>query len=165
MQEDAEKTKEQLIAEMQELCARLAGMQEGTEKTRERLIAEMQELCARIGDIEKSAGKAKKPVSARSQRSELQTEIQFIGDFGLLSAQGIDLSEGGIGFEVDEEIPFEMEFELDGKAHQHRAQLVWMQRLENGHCRFGFEFLPTEPSNLLWLYREIKLEDDDEELS
>lgn len=160
MQEDTKKTKEQLIAELQELRARLAGMQEDTEKTKEQLIAELQELRVRIVDFEKSAGEAEKSISSRSQRSELQTEIQFIGDFGLLCAQGVDLSEGGIGFEIDEEIPFEMEFELDGKVHQYRAQLVWMKRLENGRSRFGFEFLPTEPSNLLWLYREIKQDDD-----
>ena len=79
----------------------------------------------------------------------------FIGDFGLVEAKGLDLSEGGIGFEIEQDIPFDMEFEIDGELHQHRARMVWMQRLADGRSRFGFQFITAPPSSLLWLYKEL----------
>jgi hypothetical protein len=129
-------------------------MQEDSSKDREQLIVEIQKLRARLAIFEKEAKKGDETPS-RLQRNELQTEIQFIGDFGLLRARGVDLSEGGICFEVDEDIPFDMEFELDDATHQHRARLVWMKSLPNGRSRFGFEFTNAPPSDLLWLYREL----------
>ena len=48
-----------------------------------------------------------------------------------------------------------MEFEIDGELHQHRARMVWMQRLADGRSRFGFQFITAPPSSLLWLYKEL----------
>ena len=48
-----------------------------------------------------------------------------------------------------------MEFEIDGELHQHRARMVWMQRLNNGRSRFGFQFTYAPTSSLLWLYKEL----------
>ena len=81
----------------------------------------------------------------RAQRRELDAEIEFIGDFDLVSARGVDISEGGICFEVGEGFPFEMQFQWDGEEHRHRARLVWMKRLEDGSYRCGFEFVSPEP--------------------
>ena len=94
-------------------------------------------------------------LSPRSTRNEIETTIQFIGDFGLVKAKGLDISNGGIGFELEEDIPFDMEFEIAGNLHQHRAYMVWMQRLENGRSRFGFQFITGPTSSLLWLYKEL----------
>ena len=79
------------------------------------------------------------------ERQPLQTSIEFIGDFDIVVASGVDLSEGGICFELAEGLPFEMRFERDGTAHQKRAQLVWVKRLPKGSYRFGFTFVPSEP--------------------
>ena len=83
--------------------------------------------------------------SDRQEREALQTDIEFIGDFDIVVASGVDLSDGGICFELAEGLPFEMRFSLDGTAHQKRAQLIWVKRLEGGQYRFGFTFLPSEP--------------------
>ena len=130
--QDSQKTKAQLIEELAEL--------------RDRLAARTDENAADAAD----AGDATRP-----ERSRLQTSIQFIGDFGLVEAKGLDLSEGGIGFELEQDIPFDMEFEIDGELHQHRARMVWMQRLADGRSRFGFQFITAPPSSLLWLYKEL----------
>ena len=130
--QDSHKTKAQLIEELAEL--------------RDRLAARTDENAADAAD----AGDATRP-----ERSRLQTSIQFIGDFGLVEAKGLDLSEGGIGFELEQDIPFDMEFEIDGELHQHRARMVWMQRLADGRSRFGFQFITAPPSSLLWLYKEL----------
>ncbi len=131
-------------------------MQEDCDKSREQLIAELRELRERqTSDKQGNESETGSP-QPRASRDQLQTEIQFIGDFGLVKARGIDLSDGGICFEVDEDIPFDMEFKLDGEIHRYRARLVWMRRQVEGSSRFGFEFLEAPPSDLLWLYRELK---------
>jgi hypothetical protein len=124
-------------------------------KTKVQLIEELEQLRARLADLEKQWAPVDRPVQRRAQRNELATTIHFVGDFGLLQAQGVDLSENGVCFETAEEIPFDMEFEYQGKLHQHRAQLVWMRLLPNGRSRFGFRFVSSETSDLLWLYQEL----------
>ena len=125
-------------------------------KTKAQLIAELVELRSRL--TEDSVVEAE-DADDRNGRKELEAEIKFIGDFGLIQAQGINLSEGGICFEVEGKIPFEMEFEIEGETHEHRANLVWMSQVEQGRCQLGFAFVPpatTETSGLLWLYKELK---------
>ncbi len=124
------------------------------DKSKEQLLDELNALRQRVATLEEQLADDGKP--QRSDRNEFSTSIQFIGDFGLVDAKGLDLSDGGIGFEIEEDIPFDMEFEFEGQMHQHRANLVWMRRLANGASRFGFQFIETSPSGLLWLYRELK---------
>lgn len=85
------------------------------------------------------------PSVSRSQRSDLNANIEFIGDFDVVQAQGIDLSEGGICFGTADGLPFEMRFELEGEVHQHRAHLIWMKQQEDGTYRFGLKFVPSQP--------------------
>ena len=102
-------------------------------KTKAQLIAELEELRSRV-NTEAAIAEADE-ADERNRRKELKAEIKFIGDFGLIQAQGINLSQGGICFEVDGKIPFEMEFELEGVTHEHRANLVWMSQVEEGRCQ------------------------------
>ncbi len=129
---------------------------EDQRKTKAQLIAELQELRSRLNDGDPSEADS---WGSRSQRKQFNAEIKFIGDFGMIQAEGVNLSEGGICFEVDGKIPFEMEFEINGELHEHRANLVWMSQVEKARCKLGFEFIPpatTETSGLLWLYKELK---------
>ena len=75
----------------------------------------------------------------------METKIEFIGDFDVLVAKGINISDGGICFETRECFPFEMKFEWDGELHRRRGKLVWIERLDEGGYRLGFEFVPSEP--------------------
>ena len=128
-----------------------------SQKTKAQLIEELAECRDRLAALtdESAADAAAAADATRPERSQLQTSIRFIGDFGLVEAKGLDLSEGGIGFEIEQDIPFDMEFEIDGELHQHRARMVWMQRLADGRSRFGFQFITAPPSSLLWLYKEL----------
>ena len=135
-------------------------------KTKAQLVEELQALRARIGGLaepdtdagEQTSG-VPEPDEFRSDRRDIEAEIKFIGDFGLTQASAVNLSPGGMCFEVAEEIPFEMEFELEGEVHQHRAHLVWMKPTESGGSQLGFRFVPpasTETSGILWLYKELR---------
>lgn len=110
-------------------------------RTREEVTAEISALRQRLAELEREAGP-----DPRTQRAELQTAIEFIGDFDVLQAEGVDLSEGGIGFELRQPLPFEMRFVFDGRPRQHRAHLVWMKLTEGGGCRCGFKFDLPEAS-------------------
>ena len=69
------------------------------EKTREQLINEVKALRRMVADqgVEGEAQKEKAAGSgtSRTQRNAIRTPITFIGNFSLVQAQGIDLSEGG----------------------------------------------------------------------
>lgn len=84
----------------------------------------------------------------RQERQPLEADIEFIGDFDIIGAKGIDLSEGGICFEVSEPLTFEMRFDVHQQTHNHRAQLVWVSSLSTGGYHLGFKFIPpqSEPS-------------------
>jgi hypothetical protein len=81
--------------------------------------------------------------AARSHRVELDTEIEFVGDFDIVKAYGVNLSESGICFELEDSLLFEMRFARQGKVEQRRAQLIWVKNVEGGRSRVGFRFVPA----------------------
>ncbi len=121
------------------------------EKTREQLIEETEALRRRVTELEsKIAAFESKTIRPdqipkdRSPRTEINASIEFIADFDIVEAKGINLSESGICFELDEDLPFEMQFSLEGKTHRYRARLVWVKRMCKGGYRFGLQFIPPE---------------------
>ena len=109
----------------------------------------MVELRARLKILSDNENNPDQDTQPRSERNELKTSIQLIGDFDLAEAKITDLSANGIGFELEEDIPFDMEFDIEGELLQHRAHMVWMQPLDNGRSRFGFQFITAPVSSLL----------------
>ena len=98
-----------------------------SKKTKAQLIEELAELKNRLAELTgEPSDKTTETTDShpRSTRNEIETAIQLIGDFGLVEAKGLDLSDSGIGFELEDDIPFDMEFEVDGDLHQHRAHMV-----------------------------------------
>jgi len=80
----------------------------------------------------------------RQKRKPLPTSIEFIGDFDLVEAHGVNISEGGICFEVQGGLPFEMRFQHQGKTYQKRGQIAWVKKRQDGSYQFGFMFVPPE---------------------
>lgn len=124
-----------------------------TNKTKAQLITELTEARRQIAelrsDIETLKSKKKDGSEAlqdRSPREEIRTHIEFIADFDVIEAKGVNVSEGGICFELEEDLPFEMRFELNGELYQHRAHLVWVKRSANGGYVFGFMFVRPQPA-------------------
>jgi hypothetical protein len=114
-------------------------------KTKEQLIEELQALRRRVERLEETPPGSAADRTARPVRRELKADIEFIGDFDVVGATGLDVSEGGICFEVRQSLPFEMRFELEGQKQQHRAHLVWARPLPAGGYRLGFRFVPPKP--------------------
>ena len=136
--QDGKKTKAQLISELNDVRGRLAALE------------------GKVVSLGEDLAKEDDGASRRAAREELNTPIQFIGDFDLIEARGVDLSSGGICFDAEADIPFEMEFQTNGDTKKYRAHLVWMKPLGNGRSRLGFRFVANESSRLLWIYKELK---------
>ncbi len=83
------------------------------------------------------------------ERECISTQIEFIGDFDIVTATSVDISEGGVCFDVPDGLPFEMQFEVDGVVQRHRAQIAWMKRLPEGGYRLGFKFVSSEPEPVI----------------
>lgn len=85
--------------------------------------------------------KGQEEIVIRPERIPLDGDIEFIGDFDILKAKGINISEGGVAFEVENGLPFEMRFQVDDETKTYRAELVWMKRLPHGGYRMGLKFV------------------------
>ncbi len=124
--------------------------EDNTEAT---LIAELAEtrkeadrLRAKVAQLESRLSENTRPPHPRPPRREIQAVIEFIADFDLVEARGVDLSEGGICFETDRDLPFEMQFDLAGGRYQKRAHLVWVRRIGGSRYRLGLQFVEPEPA-------------------
>lgn len=123
-------------------------------KTRAELEEELRAAYEKIEELELAVSQLKlrledetKGFLFRPPRRNLHANIEFIADFDIIEANGINISTGGLCFEVREELPFEMQFELKKKLYRYRGHLVWMKRLPTGGYRFGFMFVPHERSS------------------
>ena len=122
------------------------------QKTKHELIEELEAMRQQVEKLESELSmlksendNTKKPVS-RAPRFPLHATIEFIGDFDIISAKGVNISESGICFESKEDLPFEMQFETKGELQRYRAHLVWARRLDDGGYRFGLKFTDIEES-------------------
>ncbi len=124
---------------------------EESRKTKIQLLDEIERLRRRVAELEAASPSASSPKgvaisgsSSRSPRIQMEAVIEFIGDFDVVQARGVNLSEGGICFEVVGPLPFEMKFDMQGREMRQRAHLLWMKRLSDEKFRYGFRFVPLE---------------------
>lgn len=80
-------------------------------------------------------------IKSRETRRPFKVDIEFIGDFDLIKAKTVNVSEGGISLKTSGNLPFEMRYKLDGKTIRRRAHLVWVKHTENGGYNFGLKFV------------------------
>lgn len=118
---DTGKTKEELIDEI-----------EGLRKELDRLKAKLDMLEGKP-DFDLSEFRNREP------REDLSAQIEFVADVDVLNGEGINISESGISFTIEDNLPFEIMFELNGDVYRGTADLAWFQRHKGG-CRLGFEY-------------------------
>lgn len=120
-------------------------------KSKAELIEELQAMRSAVDDLESRVRQLENrtrprtvTIGERETRETLHSRVEFIADFDVLEAMGLNISEGGISFEMYDDLAFEMRFEAEGDVRHHRAHLVWVKRLPSGGYRFGLRF--AEPS-------------------
>ena len=119
------------------------------QQSREELEAEVVALRRQVAELKArlagaALGGGSCPVE-RPPRLPLESDVEFMGDFDILRARGVNVSGQGICFEVHEELPFEMRFDLHGQTQIRRAHCVWVRRLPAGGCHLGLRFVPSKP--------------------
>lgn len=109
---------------------------------------EIEDLKKKIVDLENKltalSETNKKIFINRLPRVEMCADIEAIGDFDILKAKGIEISEGGISFEMEEDLPFELQFFLKDQLFKQRVHLVWLEKKQEGGYRCGFRFVEKD---------------------
>jgi len=123
------------------------------------LILEIDYLRSRLQKLEddliqfdEQASSGWDELNPRQERKPFEGTFTFAGNFEEVEARGVDLSEGGVCFEIGGDLPFALQVRYGARIVERIGSLAWAQRLGNGKCRFGFEFLDKAPD-----------EEDDEE--
>ena len=85
-------------------------------------ISELQNKILSLQQKLASLSNKNKEFKNRLPRVDLNADIEAIGDFDILKAKGIEISEGGICFEIEEELPFELQFYLKDELFKQRVK-------------------------------------------
>jgi len=104
------------------------------QKSKAELIQELDFLRQKLA-LQSTIGKARPP------RVDFDANIEFECDFDVIEAQGINLSQIGVCFEMREPLTFQMRFEFEDKVHKREAQLVWVRKFSGEKYRFGLKFV------------------------
>lgn len=116
------------------------------EKTKAELIEELKLLRQKVENQDSEGNNnTSQRVQRRQERFPFKTRIEFIGDFDIVEAQGVNISEGGMCFQISSELPFELRYEKDELVQQKRAILVWVRKSDNKGYLLGLRFTNPEP--------------------
>lgn len=120
-------------------------------RLKEKIKAEIEGLKKKVRALEEKLSLLEKEneggdglVKVRAARKPMHANIEFIGDFDLLEAEGVDISDSGICFELHTPLPFDMQFEQDGQRIRKHARLIWVKQLEGDRSRLGLHFIDTD---------------------
>lgn len=81
----------------------------------------------------------------RSPRKELNGKVEFIIDEDVVYAKSINASETGIRFDSQEPIKILMRVTTEkDKVLEHKAELVWARKNDNGSMAYGLQFIEEE---------------------
>lgn len=115
-------------------------------RTKDELLNELENLRQRVeqleGELDLSTGRSHR-TQAREQLEN--AKIQFISQFEIVDAKGVDLSQGGICFDVAEPLYFHMRVDGPEGRLDSQARLAWIRDTTGGGCRMGFQFVERTP--------------------
>lgn len=119
-----------------------------SKKTKQELLREIALLKRKLTaatKIKKSGEVISQKPVRRSPRRPINVDIEFIGDFDIVKAHGVNISSGGICLKLDKNMPFEMKLYQGNKQKTYRAELVWLKQLKSGEYHIGFKFIDDTP--------------------
>jgi hypothetical protein len=120
---------------------------------KEGLMAELQELRVQVKHLESliRVMARNEVLKTRAPRHPLTSEIELIGDFDIIEASGVDISESGICFDLKKPLYFDMRFPYKGDTIEKYARLIWVKQTNEGLARLGFQF--EDPGSRLVIQR------------
>jgi len=119
---DENRTKDELILEIRQLREELERMQ------------------SEVGAIKNRSKHELSEIKKRGPREELNAQIELAAEVDVINGEGINISEGGVSFAIEEELVFDIMFESNGEVYRGNADLAWFKRLKDGGCHLGFEY-------------------------
>ena len=120
------------------------------------LMAEIQELRTQVRRLTAKCEGQGPTLKERASRSPLKTEIEIVGDFDILEAIGVDISDTGICFELKKQLFFDMRFMQGERLVEKRARLVWVKYVDDERARLGFHFVETDIAEVEGIIRRIE---------
>jgi hypothetical protein len=112
--------------------------------TKQELEAELKKMQHKIDKLQKTIAEARtkpKTVNSRQPRTKIKADIEFIGDFDLIKAKAVNISDSGICFKTSSNLPFEMRYQHDGQTISRRAHLIWLKQEKKKGYNFGLKFV------------------------
>lgn len=126
-------------------------MKDYQNRTKDELIKELKTMYQQMTEIQTKVDMLESEIKGkpkgfilRSPREDMYADIEFIADFDIIEAKGVNISETGICFKVYEDLPFEMRFRHEGKLMTRRAIMIWAKRLPEGGYHLGLKFVQPE---------------------
>ena len=113
-------------------------------KTKHEMEAELKKLQLRIEKLKKSIADAQtksEELNAQQTRKKLNSDLEFIGDFDLIKAKVVNVSDSGICFKTKVNLPFEMRYQHNGQTVSRRAHLIWLKHEKKSGYIFGLKFV------------------------
>jgi len=77
----------------------------------------------------------------RQPRTSLNSDIELASAFDIVEAEGINVSEGGVCFEVARPLLFDMQFEESGEMVSKKAALMWVEKRKSYGFYIGLKFV------------------------
>ena len=75
-----------------------------------------------------------------SQREPFDLELHFVNQTDIVRARGLDISDGGMGVEIESPMPFLLRTKENGETKVRQVELMWSKITSSGSQRLGFRF-------------------------
>ncbi len=78
-------------------------------------------------------------------RVEIQAQVEFFVDADIVSAETIDISDGGLQITTHEPVKATLRVtENNGKIKEYQAEMIWARRSPEEKMTFGLKFIDNE---------------------
>ncbi len=78
-------------------------------------------------------------------RIEIQAQVEFFVDADIVSAETLDISDGGLRITTHEPVKTTLKVtEKSGEVQEHQAEMIWAKRNPDDHMIFGLKFIDDE---------------------
>lgn len=104
----------------------------------------IQNLEEKLDKSEQVSEKSPKNFGKRSPREDLTSNLEMVVNFDILHGSGEDYSKNGMGFVIQNDLEFEIRFDVDGELQDKTARLIWVKHIQEGGYKFGVEFIESQ---------------------
>ena len=113
-------------------------------RTLQDLLAETDRQRKLIASLLGKLGEEKEMAQRETDRKAFNLELHFVSQADIVKARGLDISETGMGVEIESPLPFLLRTKENGEAKVRHVHLMWSKTTPSGSQRMGFRFIEPE---------------------